>query len=269
MGVTLGTSLDFNSFKGVNLATGTSANDAVNKTQMDTAIAAAAKASDFLPAVRVASTANVTVSSAPSTLDGVTLAAGNRVLLKNQTTGAENGAYTYASTGAALVRDTDTIGANSVWPVAEGTVNADTTWWVTTNAPITTGSTTLVISQYAASGATYTASTGLTMVGNDVRLVQPVPLSAGGTNASSASAARTSLGAVGRYDNEATALSAGIAATLTHNLGNAYPAGVTAWETGGAKRRIDLEWATVDTNSVTVKSDAAYISGALHFIVSA
>lgn len=100
--------------------------------------------------VRAASTANGTLASAfenGDTLDGVTLATGDRILLKNQTAGAENGIYIVNPSGAPT-RATDAddgfelLGA-IVW-VSEGTTNADSIWACTTNAPITVGTTATV-----------------------------------------------------------------------------------------------------------------------------
>ena len=106
------------------------------------------------PYVRAASTANVTIASGianGSTLDGVTLATGDRVLLKNQSTGSQNGTYIVPASGAAS-RDMFRIYPNTMWLVAEGTTNADTAWWVTTNGTITIGSTSLTIAQFGAGG---------------------------------------------------------------------------------------------------------------------
>lgn len=85
---------------------------------------------------RAASTANGTLASAfanGSVVDGVTLATGDRVLLKNQTTGAENGVYVVKASGApdraadfATGADVTTFGVR----VKEGTANANTVWAV-------------------------------------------------------------------------------------------------------------------------------------------
>lgn len=87
-----------------------------------------AQASDYFR-VRAASTANATIATldAGQALDGVTLAADDRVLLKNQTTGTENGIYKINADGNAATRVTDyAAGYNSsgtVVKVTEGTVN--------------------------------------------------------------------------------------------------------------------------------------------------
>lgn len=79
--------------------------------------------------VRVASTANITFASpAPSAIDGVTLVANDRVLIKNQTTTSENGIYDFISTSVPLVRASDADTAEKVERgtavvVLEGTYN--------------------------------------------------------------------------------------------------------------------------------------------------
>lgn len=103
----------------------------------------------FNPRVRVVATSNMAVASAVvsgATVDGVTLATGDRVLLTGQTTASENGVYVTAASGAAS-RATDSIAANACWYVAEGTTYHDTAWWVTTSNPITVGTTGLTISR--------------------------------------------------------------------------------------------------------------------------
>lgn len=122
----------------------------------------------FKQDVVAASTANVNVSSAPSTLDGVTLVSGDRVLLKNQTTASENGPYQFNGAGSALTRTTDgDTGAELVsatFPVRGGTVNQDT-WYTVTNDSITIGVTSIVFTQTGGAG-TYAAGTGLSLTGN-------------------------------------------------------------------------------------------------------
>lgn len=93
---------------------------------------------------RVASTANISNLSAHGVIDGITLASGDVVLLKDQTTGSENGVYT--SNGTALTRHSLMPAAAIIPPgllvtVSEGTVNFDSLWMLTTNGTITVGTT--------------------------------------------------------------------------------------------------------------------------------
>lgn len=105
--------------------------------------------------VRVATTGAGTLATSfenGDTVDGVVLATGDRVLLKNQATGADNGIRVVAASGTparALDFDEDAeVLSGTLVVVSEGTVNADTIWELTTNAPITVGTTALVFAQY-------------------------------------------------------------------------------------------------------------------------
>lgn len=101
--------------------------------------------------VRVATTANITISTALNngdTLDGVTLATGDLVLVKDQSTGSQNGIYVV---GASPARDTqfDSWAEHPgvVIAVQEGTVNADTVWLCTSNLGGTLGTTSLAFTR--------------------------------------------------------------------------------------------------------------------------
>jgi len=107
-------------------------------------------------AVRAASTANGTLATAfenGDTLDGVSLVTGDRILLKDQSSGAENGIYVVAASGApsrSTDADTGAELVNATVYVSEGTANADTQWTCTTNATITPGSTSLTFARTGA-----------------------------------------------------------------------------------------------------------------------
>lgn len=133
-------------------------------------------------AVRVASTTNVTVSAPGTAIDGVTLTTGDRVLLKDQTTGSENGIYDFNGSSSALTRSADADSSTEVKPgtqvfVSEGSVNGNSTWQITTDGPITLGTTALVWSQTGGAGVTYTAGNGLGLTGNSFAVT---PLTNGG-----------------------------------------------------------------------------------------
>lgn len=109
-------------------------------------------------AVRAATTANGTLATAyenGDAIDGVTLATGDRILIKDQTTGGENGIYTVNASGAptrATDADTGAELVNATVYVSDGTTLADTQWTQTANAPITIGSTSLAFAQLSAGG---------------------------------------------------------------------------------------------------------------------
>jgi len=128
---------------------------------------------DVKQSVRAATTAPINLASdleAGDTLDtSVTLVAGDRVLVKNQSTASENGIYVVQASGAA-VRATDFDSNAEVTPgaftfVEEGTTNADSGWVLTTNGTINVGVTGLAFAQFSGAGQV-TAGAGLTKTGN-------------------------------------------------------------------------------------------------------
>jgi hypothetical protein len=112
---------------------------------------------DYKQTARVITTANVTLSGgAPATVDGTSLALTNRVLVTAQTTGTENGIYEVTVVGSGSngtwVRTEDAnatgdIKGGTIIMITEGTVYADTQWKLTTDNPITIGSTALTFAR--------------------------------------------------------------------------------------------------------------------------
>lgn len=149
--------IDLQGQRAIGAADGTAATDLVTLQQLQ----AAQRGIDWKDSVKAASTANVTVASAlinGSTMDGVTLATGDRVLLKNQTTGSENGIYIVAASGAAS-RSVDADVNAEVTPglavtVEQGTANGDKVFILTTDGPIVVGTTSLTFSPLGGSGVT-------------------------------------------------------------------------------------------------------------------
>lgn len=103
--------------------------------------------------VRAATTANITLSG-EQTIDGVAVVAGDRVLVKDQSTGADNGIYVASAGSWARASDANTSAEvlGMAMLVEEGTVAADKQYVCTTNGPITLGSTSLAFTQYGSGG---------------------------------------------------------------------------------------------------------------------
>jgi len=156
-------SVNLNSQKITNLATPTADTDAATKGYVD----AARSGLDVKDSVRVATTANITLSGT-QTIDGVSVVAGNRVLVKNQTTGAQNGIYVVAAGAWTRATDADSnaeVTGGMFTFVEEGTSQADSGWVLTTDSPITVGTTSLAFAQFSGAGQ-ITAGNGLSKTGN-------------------------------------------------------------------------------------------------------
>ena len=151
----------------MNVATPTADNHAANKSYVDSV----AQGLDVKDSVRVASTGVVNISTPASTLDGVNLNAGDRVLLKDQTTQSENGIYEYASSGLTRASDMDAAGefVGAFFFVEEGTVNSDQGYVMTSDGPITVGSSNIVFTKFTGTGQ-ITAGDALSKAGNTLNV---------------------------------------------------------------------------------------------------
>ena len=159
------------------LADGTAGTDATTLQQVQTLVNAVTSNMDWKDGgARVASTANVVLTGPGATMDGVTLAVGDRVLLKDQTAGAENGLYVFNGSTTAMTRTTDADTAAEVLgmvvAVQEGSVNSDSGWLLTTNAPITLGTTALAFTRiFGGAAASGPRKFALTYGGNAVQTI--------------------------------------------------------------------------------------------------
>lgn len=154
-----GIALDGGSQRAVNFADPTTNQDLATKFYVDSV----ATGLDWKASARVATTANIVLSGA-QTIDGIAAIAGDRVLVKNQSTGSENGVYVVAAGAWSRATDFDdnaevTAGA-AIW-IEEGTLAGDTGWVLTTDNPIVVGTTALTFTQFTGVGQ-IVAGAGLT-----------------------------------------------------------------------------------------------------------
>lgn len=181
-------SVSMNNQRLTNLASPISATDAVTKAYADSIQTGLdPKESCRVATVATVGTYNSTggtsgrgqLTACPNTLDGVTLAATNRILVKDHSNSAANGIYvvTTVGTGSNGVWDRATdfdedneVTANAFTFVSEGTVNADSAWTITTNDNITIGgaSGTAITWVQFSGGGQITAGAGLTKTGNTI-----------------------------------------------------------------------------------------------------
>lgn len=266
-----------------NVADASGATDATTLQQVQRLIRGITSIKD---AVRVASTTNVNVASPGTAIDGVTLTNGDRVLLKNQSTGSQNGIYDFNGSGSALTRSSDANTDAQVKDgltvfVGEGTVNGNTTWQLTTNNPIVVGTTSLAFAQTGAGGASYTAGNGLSLSSNtfSIQLQSNSGLQVDGTglgiNATSAgggigySAGVYSVAAGNGLTQDADGLTL---ASTTGGAGLTYTSGVLAVGAGSGitVNADDVALATsVAGNGLTITSGVLNVVGGTGITVAA
>lgn len=144
-------------------------NDAARIIDVENAMNSAAAGIDSKASVRVVSVANIaSLSGLATAVDGVTLSAGDRVLLTAQSTASQNGVYVAASGAWARAADADQTGEitpGAFWFVEEGTTYGKTQWRCNNTGAVTLGSTGISIIQFGASSS-YTAGNGLTLTGS-------------------------------------------------------------------------------------------------------
>jgi phage-related tail fiber protein len=196
----------FASNKLTNLADPVSDQDAATKIYVDQV----AQGLDVKASVVAATSGNITLSGA-QTIDGVSVVAGDRVLVKAQTAAADNGIYIVSNTSWTRSADANTWAelVSAYTFVEQGSIYADTGWVCTVNAGGTLGTTPVTWSQFSGAG-TYQAGTGLTLTGNTFSITNTA------VSAGSYGGASKSLSATVNAQGQLTALAEqSIAITLS------------------------------------------------------
>ena len=143
--------------------------DSYTKTEIDNIITGL----DFKKSVKVATTSNI-ILSGTQMIDGINLAVGDRVLVKNQSDATQNGIYDVATGAWSRSSDADNSPVGEVTSgmytyVESGTVNGSSGWVLSSQSPITIGSSVLTFTQFSGLGQISTGA-GLMQYGNTIAL---------------------------------------------------------------------------------------------------
>lgn len=239
--------IDMNNQKIINLADPSNPTDAVN---LQTAQNLARGLISTKMAVRAASTANITIATPGATIDGVTMIANDRVLLKDQSTASQNGLYIWNGASTPMTRSTDADTDTELQPgtnvfVREGTVNADRQYLITSDTAIVVGTTSMAWTQFGG-GNVYTGSNGVQLVGADFR---GVVVASGGLLVG-ASGFQIDTTIVSRKFNTSVGNGSLTTIAVTHNLGTKDVQVQMRDNTGDAI--VETDWVATDTNTVTL-----------------
>ena len=253
--------LDFNSVARINnLPNAVSAQQPATKAQLDAAVEGLA----WKDNVKVATQANVSISAPGATIDGITMAANDRVLVRAQTAGAENGIYIWTGAATPMTRsldaDTSSDITNATVTVDQGT-SAGATYRQSVVAP-TVGTTTITFASFGtAAPAASTASPGIAQLATQDEVDT-------GTDANKIVTPATLAGTSRMLKKYAVDIGDGSATSyaVTHNLGTT-DVQVQVWKTTGNKDLVVVDVQRTSTTVVTIVFASAPAAGAYRVVV--
>lgn len=249
--------VSMNSNKITNVTDPTSPQDAATKAYVDSTSAGI----DAKASCRVATTANITLSGT-QTIDGISVIAGDRVLVKDQSTASQNGIYVCAAGAWSRSTDCDSTAEYTTAAftfIEEGSTNGTTQWKVSTTGSITVGTTSVTWAQWGA-GNSYSGGAGLTLTGSTFAVGAGTGITVNADDV----AVDTSV-VVRKY---ATDIGDGAATsyTVTHNLGT-RDVTVAIRTVASTFDMILTDWAATTTNTITVTFATAPSSSQYRVIV--
>jgi hypothetical protein len=260
------------------LASPTNPGDAASKAYVDSV----AEGLDAKASCRVATTANIALSGT-QTIDGVAVIAGDRVLVKNQSTASQNGIYVVAAGSWARSSDTNTwVELVSAFTfVEQGTTQTGNGYIATVAAGGTIDSTAVTWSQFSSAGQLLPGA-GLTRTGNTLDVVtassgrivvnpDSIDLATTGTAGTYKSVTTDAYGRVTDGTNPTTLSGYGITDTYTKTYidtlyGDTASAAASAAAAAASYDAFDDRWLGAKTSDPAVDNDGnALVAGAVYF----
>ena len=263
MPIQVATTLNFaNSSKIINLPDGTNPQDPATVAQLQSAVEGLA----WKDSVRVATQGNTNLAAPGAAIDGITLVANDRVLVRLQTAAAENGIYTFNGAAVPMTRALDANTANeleqAITMVEEGTSAAVS--YRQTAVNFTLGTTAVVWATFgSSSGPASASSAGI------VQLATQVEVDAG-TDAlkviTPSGLANSAFGT--RKFNQNIGDGAATSYTVTHNL-NTRDVEVDVYRNSGNFDGVLVEVQRTSVNAIVILFDAAPAVNAFRVLVRA
>lgn len=211
--------------------------------------------------------ATLTLQNALTTLDGYSVQTGDRLMIKNEATAANNGIYTINSAKTVLTRATDAdtpaeLNGGDFFFVQNGTV-LDNTGWVIIDPVTTIGTTAVNFAQFSGAG-TYTASNGVQLVGSNF---SGVVVSGGGLSVGS-SGFQVDTSVVVRKYAASIGNGSSTAITVTHNLGTRDVI-VSVYDNSSPYAEVVCDVEHTSTTAITLNFSVAPTSNQYRVVVHA
>lgn len=249
-------------FRITNLAlTPVADSDAVSKSYADALV----NGLSWKDSVRVVSGSNVTITAPGSTIDGLTMASGDRVLLAGQSSPGQNGIWVWNGAAVSMTRPADADSTSELKGAAvfvESGTYADQQWILTTDTVTTINTTAQTWTQFGGTQS-YTAGNGIDIAGGTIS----AKLAASGGLAFSGSSLAVDTAIVARKYSVSIGNGSLTSFTVSHGLGTADVTVQVYDNSTGAQVEADVTHALTSPFAVTVGFTSAPSTNAFRVVV--